>query len=338
MVALILLMTGCTKKINLIEYVDMEMMGVDGQGIASPLLDEDKLLKDLAKAGRFNLEDAEDREILDDYISRVRYDVQPSKDIKNGDYLVLTAAFTNSNNDMIEILEGETHVKVDGLPEGEKIDIFDYVEYEVSGISPLVELEVINKGYDSFFKSIKFELSKSQGLAKGEMVEVLAKYDQYLAAEAGYYIERNQEVYQIDQVDEYVLYPGDIRMIIDQAQEKAKPLLDAFVKEEVLKGQGAYNSYLEEIPILTIKEAGKILEGNNANVLAFVYRIKTQSETLYAALYFNNLVKDKEGLIDMDQQEGNVAIWGKDREEILKFVVEDAKPLYNIEEIMFSSN
>ena len=329
-------LSGCASKVNLIDYVEVEFLGVEGQGLARPILDEEGLRNALAKAGKLDPGKPEDREAVDDYMSRISYELSPQKDLNNEDSVSLVVRMASSNNDLIQIIEGESHKKVEGLEEGEKINIFDYVDYLVTGVSPNASLELVNMGHDKFFKSLKFEIDKAENLSNGDQVEVKAKYDLVLAAESLYYIEKDVDTYVIEGADEYALEANTIRMVTEEGQKKSQEVLEKFIKEEIVKGDSSYDSRLEKIEILTIKDKEAVLSETNANALVFIYYIRSGSDDIYAAVYFNNLIKEKNKDINMDNHTPNVAIWGKDRSEIDKFVIEDSRPLYNIEEISFS--
>ena len=325
-----LMLSGCTNKINLIDYVSVETIGVNERGIAQITLDEDALAQDLITAGKFNAESAEDREIIQSYISRVSYEAIPSNGLKNGDSIVLKASFTNDNNDLIRITEGEAQLKVDGLPGGEKIDIFEYIDLDITGISPNASATILNNGHDKFFKSFKFEMSKTQGLANGEEIEVKVLYDPYIAAQEQYYVLEDTKKLTVEGADAYVLSADEITdEIIAFYEEDGRKVLNQFVKTQILVNGEDYEIELDKPVISTIKNQDEILEGRNANNIAFLYTIRGQAE-IYAAVYYNNLIKDANNIIDPSRATGNVGIWDRDKAAVEKFVIEDAAHKYDV--------
>lgn len=330
---LVLVLSGCSRKINLTDYVDIETIGVDGRGIARTVIDEEKLARDIAKAGKLNPADEEEAKIIEDYVSRIKCEAAPQKDLKNGDLVALSTKFTNSNNDLIQIVEGEIQKKVENLPPGEKINIFDYVDYIFTGASPNAKLEVVNKGHDKFFESLRFEVSKEKGLANGDQVEVKAVYDAVLAAESLYYIEKDQETIEVEGMDQYVASASELKESLDAFRVEGQTAINLFTKNELMNGQGAYKTKLLKTVFTGAKKRETIEKGQSANVLALIYEIDKGDEILYAALYFNNIVTSREKGILTQDLKGNVAVWGKDQLEVEKYVLEDPKPLYHIEEI-----
>lgn len=330
--ASVAMLTACSNRINLMDYALVETIGVNERGIAQVAVDEDQITQDLIKAGKFDVNDPEDQEIIASYLARIRYEVTPSSQLKNGDAIVVKAFFTNENNDLIRISEGEAQRKVEGLVEGEKIDLFDYIDLELSGISPNASAEVIHQAYDRFFKSMRFELSKEEGLANGDQVEVKVLYDPYLAAEMEYYVLADSKVFTIEGVPAYMLEASDLTdEVMEGFRAEGEYILGEFTKTELATSLDNLQFDLDKTVIATIKDPEEIKKGGKANSLVFLYEMQgTQGENTYAAIFFNNIVKDGTGRIAPVHQQGNVGIWGKDKAEIDKFIMEDTEVKYNL--------
>lgn len=328
----LVMIAGCTSKVSLIDYATVETFGPNGKGIAGVVVNEEALAHAFAKAAKLNIKEEEDQEILNSYMSRVKYDISPQNNLQNGDMIVLSATFSYDNNDMVNILEGESQIKVEGLLEGEKINVFDYVDFKISGISPWATLEIVNNGHDKFFKTLKFEASKSEGLANGDEVEVKVLYDAFVAAEEMYYVTEDSKTFKVEGADEYILEESKLtEENLQGFKEKSREVLNHFVKAEILKNGEAFDSEIDQTVIATIKDKEEIAKGAGANMLVFIYKIQpSASQDIYAAVYFNNLYQDAEGTIQIEGGQGNVGIWGKDKADIEKFVITDTEDKYKV--------
>lgn len=328
-IAALAVLSGCNRKVELIDYAILELVGVNERGIAVLSIDEEALAEDLSRIGKLDPEKEEDAAVIADYISRVQITAEPSHQLKNGDTIVLKAQIKNESNDLIRVTGGEERIKVEGLEEGERIDVFDYLTLALSGVSPNLSVAVENHGHDPFFKSLKFKLSESTGLANGDRITVNVIYDPYFAGEQKYYVIADSKEMTIEGGRSYVLNHSNVTTEIRSAlQKEADAVLHAFVKEQLWK-DASYKLIPKQSVLAIIKSQADILKGQNANHLVFIYRIEGPT-TYDAAVYFNDIIKDVSGQIELEGCVGNVGIWDENPNAVTQFVIEDSKEKYDV--------
>ena len=125
----------------------------------------------------------------------------------------------------------------------------------------------------------------------------------------------------------YILYDE----VMEGFRAEGEYILGEFTKTELATSLDNLQFDLDKTVIATIKDPEEIKKGGKANSLVFLYEMQgTQGENTYAAIFFNNIVKDGTGRIAPVHQQGNVGIWGKDKAEIDKFIMEDTEVKYNL--------
>lgn len=323
-------LTGCSlNQIQLTDYYDVEILGVEGRGRARATLDEERLIEKITETAKLDENAADYQEKIGDYLSRIKYDLQPQKDLKNGDSIVLSVEFIQHEEDEVKLAGGQKNFDVKNLGEGEKLNIFDYVDVEFEGVSPNAKIKITNRGKDRFFESLKFEPSKSEGLKEGETVVVKAIYDEIAAMENGYYVTVAEKSYTVEKVDSYVLDPSFLNSdVLDMGADSAQQVINNFAeteKQAIFEATGGKNfnqmenySYfarLYKTAFIHIKDEAGITENMNVNSLVYMYEIEVKSSQhssskyIYAAVYFNNVEQIWSGSILLPATMANVGVW-----------------------------
>ncbi|MDO4720115.1 MAG: hypothetical protein Q4A78_05590 [Peptostreptococcaceae bacterium] len=341
---------GCGSKVELIDFYDVEIRGMNGSGKAKVVFDEEALIQQIAEKGKITVESMQGLFAIGSYMDRIRYDIEPSSDLKNGDMVTLKVEFTSSDADKVKLVGGEKKVKVSELPEGTVINVFEDVEVLFSGVSPNGRAEVYNNSKDDFIRSIHFTAEPSENLKVGDTVTVTANYNESTANDAMYIIDSSSKDYIVEGLDEYLHSAVQIdketkETIVKEAQDIIEAYLVKNAAESYSTFSGTYYGEDENIDasfrfdkayLLVAKKPESVGYGWTKNQLALFFEVRLkkrdseESANGFVALTFNDsIVRDDR--VDIVYSEGNIVAAKARRDDLERERLTAFKDKYTIE-------
>lgn len=161
-------LTGCGKtKIDVTENLIVDFNGYDGYGKA--VLNDDFAWLDKAEAEYEGDELLSGLKFYSDLDRAVKYTIEPSEGLKNGDEITVKVDINESAVESYNFkLSGESQkFTVSGLDKIEDFDPFADIEVVYSGMAPNASVAVKNTPNDL---SLKYTWDKSNGLSNGDTV------------------------------------------------------------------------------------------------------------------------------------------------------------------------
>lgn len=239
LLTLCLCAAGCgNKKINLNDYVEIEIEGYETGGTADYEIDIDQLIEDNLET--FGLDEDSSlmaaASVYDSLSGKLKGDLDKKDQLSNGD--TVTFKWKEFNGDSLKkkysvvFQYSDITVEVAGLDTPEEFNPFDYVQVTYTGMAPNGRI-VITQDTSSPVSGILFSADKTDGLRNGDKVVVTAQ--------------------GTGNLKDYCLRKGFL-----PTEEK---------KEYVVEGLTAYAMTLDEIPEETkdkmIKQAEDTMSANS---------------------------------------------------------------------------
>lgn len=208
LIAIICILVNAANTIKLTDYITVEeISGINGYATVDYAFDWDSLYVDVF--GEAPL----DSDSFEGFAQSIQYEEKCSSlrdciDIKidgnnafsNGDTaeIVITVDLSSIGTKINKKIKGGSHKeKISGLEEGKTIDIFgeEYLSLSVEGVNGF-GVASIEKTFDNKWQyGITYEIEKSEGLSNGDMVRVIATFDD--SSYDSYVIELAKEGYAL---------------------------------------------------------------------------------------------------------------------------------------------
>lgn len=364
-------MTGCgEKKVDLNQYVEVNISGVDTKGTANIEFDYDKFEEDIVKVldEREKKNDSlEDMFSAYDQLSKAEecfeFEVSPEKDLKNGDKVVVKAIIDEKLAEELDLKFKfkEIEEKVSGLKEATIIsekELFEDVVIEFTGVSPNAEVQIRNTSEDEYISQVQFYADKTSGLKKGDKITVTAEgnFDE----EEGIILEKTEKEYTVEETDVYItsvdeLSQEQMQKIMNQAKDMVEAQLSGRTcSEGFYKGDDYISSVgsadeINEISLQTsyfssLKEGLDREWGDSYNRLDITYKfnaIKMGSFAFeeedftdcYISIQCDDIVMTKEGELQFDIDNMEFTDGFASFDTFYQNIITPNKERYEIEEV-----
>lgn len=356
MVALVI--TGCGKKVKATDFYEIEIYGMNNYGKAKVIANQDELARAIAESAKISEDSLDGMMIIGGYMDRIKYNLEPKENLKNGDTVILTVEYTKGGNDKVKIIGGEKKLKVKDLPEGTQLDIFKDVEVNFTGVSPKGQAEVINKSTEDFVKTIYFTVEPSSNLKIGDKVTVKADYNENSAIENMFIINSDTKEYTVEKLDAYL---DKASQFDDETKEtilkEANDIVEAYVSKN---SRTLYNEFADEYSsifndgyeykfkltqanFLVAKNPETVSYGYTQNQLSLFYEVEVkdrkENKTAkgYVALSFSDTIIRSDGKIDVVYSGGKITATEKRKDDIERERLTEFKDKYTIESIEFKA-
>lgn len=180
-ISTVLLMTGCGKSFDFQEAIEINFEGLNGNGrisaeIDDSIFDNDELAEKL-------FPDSSSREAsleLFGLLADVNYSFSEEENLSNGDVITVTVEYDSDsfNDNDIKTKNAEFEVKVEGLSDGETIDVFEGLDISYSGFSGSGYAVLDESNCDWFVHDYVYFQYDESGLSNGDTLTVTANYSQ----------------------------------------------------------------------------------------------------------------------------------------------------------------
>lgn len=186
-------------KIN--QYITYEYDGVDGYTDLITDIDTESLINDFSeKIGQ------DKQKEFSELVSSLQVTATKGKNLSNGDEISLSVSYDDTYIDYLNIRFKQNNLKItiDGLKEGELLDVFEDVKVEVTGTAPIATAQVVNESDNEFIKNLEFVLDKTENIERGDILNVTCSVDDEAAYALGYVVLEKEKSYCADYIDSYM--------------------------------------------------------------------------------------------------------------------------------------
>lgn len=317
-----MLLSGCSKKISISEFIEITSEGANGYGslevslkkneLATEIYGEDiedfdlddiKDLGDAADAYKEYSEKSKEYEKIKDSLDYIDINLEKSEQVKNGDVVKVIVTVPEAIEDALDVSFSDTEYEytVSGLKEVKTIDAFaeDVMSIEYEGASPDVSLRVMNVATESPANTIYYEVDSDDSLKDGDQVTITAEYDEDDLLDAGYMVKESQKTITIESDYKYVETVADITEDFNtKLQDQALDTVKSYIAEKDVKNMTwtCKGKYVRNFK-------GTDLNWNETrNVVYYVFSGKVvpkdkeyKSKTVYIAVRYEDVIIGKDG-------------------------------------------
>lgn len=295
----VLALTGCGSKvkINLQEYIHVELYGADGYGDADAdmdMLELEALILSACKENESELAQLAKLELLDG----IKYKLDKSENLSNGDKITVTVTYPDSLEDALDAditpKSGESWtVEVSGLGEADKVDVFEGITLEY-GVGNTLRV-------DALYTDLEYTLSLPQGLSNGDTVMITVSVPDDSADIESYCMETYGKMplsdsceYTVTGIDEYPICLEDIpEELFDKLRMIAQMQIEA-MGEQMKNSFGDYGYQMNHYSLgaVYIASPKENIDDDHKNEVYLVYQVNASNpdgerEYIYSAMFPN---------------------------------------------------
>lgn len=306
-IIIIICAVNAKPRINVTDYISVEVTGADGYGTAS-IEGTDDWMNEAADIiyDKYSKKFEKYLEAVDSmYAINVTYDIYPSENLSNGDTVVVEVSIDTSEAGKLpfKLKASDVKIKVEGLSELSSIDLFEDLSVEYSGCAPYATA-VINGSCE--YADVDYSYDGSY-LDNGDTFTVTAEYDEDELLAAGYVAESDTVEITVSGLESYASELSDIsKDTLKEVQSQTESLFagyvaehwESFDEEDSLQGMEYLGSYF-----FTPEDySTDAIESYYGNVLVLVYEINAWNDkdgyvTYYTTFAYKNITLDEEGNI-----------------------------------------
>ncbi len=227
-VCFMVLFCGCglfKTKIDLTDYIDYSYEGINGYAPLNMSIDKEAIKTEF-------LEDISEKNIssFNSLIDSLQISASKSDGLVNGDLITISVNFSEEDCEAAKVrfVGNVLEITVEGLREGELLDVFADVNVNVSGIAPFATATIENKSANAFAQGLSYSLDVTGGFREGDVLTVTCNVDEDVAGDAGYVILKTVEKFSTAGIPYYVESPDKIDMVsLNEIIEEAKATVSA---------------------------------------------------------------------------------------------------------------
>lgn len=317
-----LLLSGCSKKISISDYIEITSEGANGYGslevslkkseLATEIYGEDiedidlddiEDLEDAADAYKEYSEKSKAYEKIKDSLDYIEINLDKSEQVKNGDVVKVTVTVSEAIEDALDVsfCDTEYEYTVSGLKEVKTIDAFaeDVMSIEYEGASPDISLRVTNIATENPANTIYYEVDSDASLKNGDQVTITAEYDEDDLLDAGYMVKESQKTITVESDYKYVETVADITEDFNKKlQDQALDTVKSYIAEKDVKSMTwtCKGKYVRNFK-------GTDLQWNETrNVVYYVFSGKVvpkdkeyKSKTVYISVRYEDVIIGTDG-------------------------------------------
>lgn len=261
--------------------------------------------------------------------------------------IALVMVGCTKSNDNAESVN--TQIEQKNNQEKKQIDIFSYVEVNISGIAPYATAEIILNSEFDWLKESMFSMDKKENIINGDIIKIECNISDEVLNDNGYECGSKSKEYYVEGLDEYVsrienLTVSDFDNIvaddIEIIENKTKQLDTRMMYE--LTGKTNYlfqynNENLESAKLYNIILAtqAQLDDKEDINRLYLVYEVVVDNvdykEEGYFFFDYKNIVSDSEGTIHVKDNTTNKPYYcASEYEELYNLLVTPLEDKYYI--------
>ena len=240
--------SGCSgnTSVNLMDYVQVEFSGVDGQGRAVCTMDLASLEKTLAgdQDGEISMEELSKLAWITQFETSITCELDQETGLSNGDKIKVTVACSEdvAKQNHFAVTAGTKEFEVSGLKEPVEVDPFDTaffgkedgVNLTYDNASPAAFLSIKNLYKSEPQSLIYYTADKISDLSNGDSVTVTAQLPES-AVQQGYVLTQTQTTLTVEGLDTYVT---SLSQLNDADRKEIETKLTQFFNKTLENGTG----------------------------------------------------------------------------------------------------
>lgn len=264
--SIFVLLTGCSggKTIELGNYINIQVTGVNGYGRSSWSFDMEKFVADYGEKLKYKKNTKENEESVVTpciLVSAVfKGDVDIKDELSNGDTVTFTWFDADEKyvNDVFNysFSFSPVTVTVEGLEEIGMFDAFEGIEVVPFDFEPCAGARIENHSENKFLKKLRYKMDREEGFSNGDTVTVTiesptSKYsvEEYCVKNHGMLPMETSKVYTIEGLGRYIdsvdEIPADVfekmhRMVYEEFEEQGETFFNRHCEVESFDYIGEY--------------------------------------------------------------------------------------------------
>lgn len=330
-VAIIIAVLVASAKTDPFDYISVSFEGYNTNGNVDVDMDAEALIAGIigAEPDEENLTKfVEWYALYEEHADNIHVEYFPQTELSNGD--IVTVTITVSGKTAKSVKSASKEYTVSGLVEIETVDVFANIDVIIEGVngSGWARVSLKNKD-DEFMNALSFVVGgdvKNGQLSNGDTVTITAKYSDTL-------IEKHQKMPKTNSVTLTVSGLSRYATKDDIPAATIAPIAQQFIaeKEAALEPTSMFTYSPVELYGVYYAEAeeGKFSFHENELHILIVYTQYMYGEyhsTIYLPLYFENVLIDTDGNINIDYEDGQrSAFFYTDAEKYINDLSEDYK-------------
>lgn len=210
-VLMMIWLSGCglfRQKIDLENYIVWECQGINGYASLELALKVDQIQADLEE----KMKKDEKKVALNTLLSAMEINGNHEENLSNGDVVVIHVDYDEElcKEAGVRIVGNDMNITVEGLEEGQLIDLFKDVEVQVTGVAPFATAQVVNHSEDPYMKNLTYTVEPSERFEYGSQLQIHCNADKAAAREFGYVYLHDTKGVSTTEVDYYVRSENDL--------------------------------------------------------------------------------------------------------------------------------
>lgn len=349
--SLLVILNGCglfQTSITLKDYISYEIEGVNEYASLTAYVDTEQILLDYSEKVQ-----EENAAVFRELLGSITVDISKPDNLCNGDEVTISAAYDEElcKNSGIRFKSDSMKITVEGLEEGELLDLFADITVQVKGTAPFATASIENKSSNEFIKSLTFTLDKTTGFEAGEYLTVSCNVSQETVKEQGYVILQTTKAYDTTGIASYVrngeeISAGDLKPVIEEAENTVISDTEGSQRRMLYRVTGSTNFLFQynkewidsielyDMQLLTCNDVSQITDETVPyNMLLVVFKAYVTNADHgsdgYFCFAYSNLVKNGDGSLSVNHDNQNMRYMCDDNyEELMEKVSNTILPIY----------
>lgn len=349
--SLFVILNGCglfQTSITLKDYISYEIEGVNEYASLTAYVDTEQILLDYSEKVQ-----EENAAVFRELLGSITVDISKPDNLCNGDEVTISAAYDEElcKNSGIRFNSDSMKITVEGLEEGELLDLFADITVQVKGTAPFATASIENKSSNEFIKSLTFTLDKTTGFEAGEYLTVSCNVSQETVKEQGYVILQTTKAYDTTGIASYVrngeeISAGDLKPVIEEAENTVISDTEGSQRRMLYRVTGSTNFLFQynkewidsielyDMQLLTCNDVSQITDETVPyNMLLVVFKAYVTNADHgsdgYFCFAYSNLVKNGDGSLSVNHDNQNMRYMCDDNyEELMEKVSNTILPIY----------
>ncbi len=349
---LFVVLNGCglfKTSIALKDYISYELDGVNEYGSMTAYIDTERMLADYS--GKIPDENAD---AFAQLLGGFTVDISKTDNLSNGDEVTISVGYDEElcRNAEVQLKSESMKVKVEGLEEGELLDLFADIIVTVQGTAPFATASVENKSSNEFIRGLTFTLDKTTGFEAGEYLTVSCNVNQDMAKEQGYVVLQTTKSYDTAGVASYVqngneIRAEDLKPVIEEAKNTVISDTEGSQRRMLYRVTGSTNFLFQynkewidsielyDMQLLTCNDISQITDETVPyNMLLVVFKAYVTNADHgsdgYFCFAYSNLIQNGDGSLTINHDNQNMRyMCDDDYNELMGKVLNTVLPIYS---------
>ena len=200
------LLGGCSvgrRNMSISPYILADVSGLSGRASATVYLDTAGIYSALAGTDATQ----EQKDEYKSFVESLTLSCDKLDKLANGDVINMTVTYDGEEADRLKLNVNDfvKSYNVQGLDEGQEIDVFKDLKVEVTGIAPYAFVTYTNNSTDPYIKNLEYVIEgKTTGLQNGDIITIKCMIDEKTAELYYYYTDVTTMSYTVEGLDTYI--------------------------------------------------------------------------------------------------------------------------------------